>query len=289
MIEEVITVTTEVHTTIEKVWYLWTNPKHIVFWNNASDDWHTPKAENDFRIGGKFTYTMAAKDGSAEFDFEGIYDEIVKHKLISYHIVDGREVKVEFKQVGDTTTIIETFDPESTNPRELQQSGWQSILNNFKSYAENFGKLETLHFEININASVDKVYLAMLDEKIYVEWTSVFNPTSHFKGTWAKGSRIHFLGINSEGKTEGMIGVVKENIPNKFVSIEYIGMLMDGRVITSGLDLEGWIGAHENYTFSTANGMTLLTVDLDANYQFKSYFLKTYPKALAKLKSICEQ
>lgn len=289
MIDNFITVTTVVHTTIEKVWYLWTNPKHIVFWNNASDDWHTPKAVNDFRIGGKFTYTMAAKDGSAEFDFEGIYDEIVKHKLIAYHIVDGREVKVEFKQVGDTTTIIETFDPESINSRELQQSGWQSILDNFKSYAESFGKLETLHFEINIKSSVDKVYSAMLNEKIYMEWTSVFNPTSHYKGTWAKGSRILFLGVSSEGKTEGMIGVVKENIPNKFVSIEYIGMLMDGREITSGLDLEGWVGAHENYTFSTDNGMTLLTVDLDANNQFKTYFLETYPKALAKLKSICEE
>lgn len=288
MVDNFITVTTVVHSTIEKVWYLWTDPKHIVFWNNASDDWHTPKAENDFRIGGKFIYTMAAKDGSSEFDFEGIYDEIVKHKLIAYHIVDGRNVKIEFKQIGDAVTIIESFDPESTNSRELQQSGWQSILDNFKSYAESFGKLETLHFEINIKASVEKVYSAMLDEKIYMEWTSVFNPTSHFKGTWAKGSRIHFLGVSSEGKTEGMIGVVKENIPNKFVSIEYIGMLMDGKEITSGLELEGWIGAHENYTFSTANGMTLLTVDLDVNNQFKSYFLETYPKALEKLKSICE-
>ena len=42
-----ITVETTINAPVEKVWQYWTEPKHIVQWNNASDDWHTPQAEND--------------------------------------------------------------------------------------------------------------------------------------------------------------------------------------------------------------------------------------------------
>jgi len=67
-----ITVETTVKAPVEKVWTYWSEPKHITQWNNASDDWHTPKAENDLRTNGKFKSTMAARDGSMSFDFEGV-------------------------------------------------------------------------------------------------------------------------------------------------------------------------------------------------------------------------
>lgn len=131
-----ITVETSVNVPIEKVWQLWTNPEHIKKWNNASDDWHTPSAENDLRTGGKFLTRMEAKDGSFGFDFGGVYDKVVNNKEIAYTMDDGRKVKVIFESSVNQTKVTETFDPENTNPRELQQSGWQSILDNFKKYAE---------------------------------------------------------------------------------------------------------------------------------------------------------
>jgi hypothetical protein len=48
------------------------------------------------------------------------------------------------------------------------------------------------------------------------------------------------------------------------------------------------VGGHENYSFSGDDRKTTVAVDLDTNQQFKNYFLETYPKALEKLKSICE-
>ncbi|MES2882425.1 MAG: SRPBCC family protein [Bacteroidota bacterium] len=131
-----ITVETAVNAPIEKVWDVWTNPKHIVNWNNASPDWHTPHAENDLRKSGKFTYTMAAKNGSFKFDFEGVYFNVEEHKIIEYTIADGRKVKVNFTALGDNTKVVETFDPENQNSAEMQRAGWQAILNNFKTYAE---------------------------------------------------------------------------------------------------------------------------------------------------------
>jgi len=131
-----ITVEATVAQPREKVWELWTLPEHITKWNNASDDWHTPVAENDLRTGGKFLSRMEAKDGSFGFDFGGIYDEVVDNEVIAYTMSDGRKVRVEFTSEGNQTKVTETFDPEGTNPVEMQRGGWQAILNNFKKYAE---------------------------------------------------------------------------------------------------------------------------------------------------------
>jgi uncharacterized protein YndB with AHSA1/START domain len=125
-----------VHAPIEKVWKLWTSPEHIMHWNNASDDWHTPRADNDLRAGGRFLSRMEAKDGSFGFDFGGVYDEVKINELIAYTLGDGRKVKVTFSTYDNQTLVTEVFEAENTNSTEMQRSGWQSILDNFKKYAE---------------------------------------------------------------------------------------------------------------------------------------------------------
>jgi len=131
-----LTVSTTVNAPITKVWEFWTTPAHIIKWNNASPDWHTPYAENDLTEGARFKSTMAAKDGSMSFDFEGTYTEIVPHQLIAYTLDDHRKVRVEFTTEGESTNIVEAFEAEGTNPIEMQEAGWQAILNNFKKYVE---------------------------------------------------------------------------------------------------------------------------------------------------------
>lgn len=134
-----ISIKTTVKLPVEKAWKYWTEPEHITQWNQASDDWHCPKATNDLRKGGSFSATMAAKDGSFSFDFGGIYDEVVKYKTIAYTLGDGRKVRISFESKGDSTIVTEVFDPEMQNPREMQQAGWQSILDNFRKHAERMG------------------------------------------------------------------------------------------------------------------------------------------------------
>ena len=134
--KEKITVETIVEESMEKVWNAWTQPSHIMLWNNASPDWFTPKAENDLTIGGKFNYRMEAKDGSFGFDFWGIYDKIIPNELISYTTGDDRWVQIEFSSVENGIKIIESFEAESENSIELQKKGWQLILDNFKKYTE---------------------------------------------------------------------------------------------------------------------------------------------------------
>ncbi|MFD1173070.1 SRPBCC family protein [Oceanobacillus picturae] len=131
-----IRVEVTVQAPIDKVWKYWTEPDHIKQWNNASEDWHTPFAENDLRIGGAFVSRMEAKDGSTGFDFGGIYDDVILHEVIAYTMADGRKVNITFKGHEKETEIVETFDSDASHPAEFQQQGWQAILENFKSYVE---------------------------------------------------------------------------------------------------------------------------------------------------------
>ncbi|SDD70371.1 Uncharacterized conserved protein YndB, AHSA1/START domain [Paenibacillus sp. UNCCL117] len=131
-----VTVQTVVQAPVEKVWAYWTEPVHITKWNQPSEDWHAPKAENDLRVGGTFVTRMEAKDGSMGFDFSGVYDVVKQHEEIAYTLGDGRQVQITFVNQGNETKVVEMFDAENTHPVEFQQAGWQAILDNFKSYTE---------------------------------------------------------------------------------------------------------------------------------------------------------
>ena len=131
-----ITVETIVNAPVEKVWTCWTEPVHIMNWNNASPEWHTPHAENDLRVGGHFVSRMEARDGSMGFDFNGDYDVVDLHQRIAYTIEGGRKVDIGFFPDGDSCKVVETFEIETVNSPELQRGGWQAILDNFKHYTE---------------------------------------------------------------------------------------------------------------------------------------------------------
>lgn len=133
---EKITVRATIQAPLEKVWEYFTKPEHITEWNAASEDWHSPRAENDLRMGGNFSYRMEAKDGSEGFDFTGTYNEVVPHERIAYTMDDGRKAEVVFTAEGDGTQVTTTFDPETMNTPEMQRSGWQVILDNFKKHVE---------------------------------------------------------------------------------------------------------------------------------------------------------
>jgi len=131
-----ITISTLVNLPIEIVWKLWIKPVHIKNWNNSSSDWFTPFVKNSLKVGGKFNYRTEARDGSFGFDFEGTYKKIETEKLIEYVLADERNVSINFDKEGNSIRVTETFEPEQENSIESQTNGWQSILDNFKSYAE---------------------------------------------------------------------------------------------------------------------------------------------------------
>lgn len=148
--------------------------------------------------------------------------------------------------------------------------------------------MERQQFKIEINAPAAKVYNTMLGEETYKKWTAVFMPSSYYEGSWEKGQKILFIAVGKDGKREGMMGVIEENIPDKYVSIKYTGVLDGDKEITEGPQVGDWIGAYEIYSFEEQDGKTTLIIDVDVLDEYKEYFEKTYPKALEKLKEISE-
>lgn len=131
-----ISIQATVYSPLSTVWEYWNNPEHIIHWAFASDTWEAPAATNDLRVGGKFVTTMAAKDKSASFDFSGTYTAVELNKHIAYDLDDKRHVEVIFEAFADGVHITVTFEPEEENSLEMQQQGWQSILDNFRKYTE---------------------------------------------------------------------------------------------------------------------------------------------------------
>jgi uncharacterized protein YndB with AHSA1/START domain len=131
-----ITISTNVHVSIRQAWTTWTQPEHITKWNFASPEWECPSASNNPVTGGTFSYRMAAKDGSSGFDFQGVYNQVIPLELLEFTIGE-RAVSVKFEVISDKQTkIIETFEIEDVNSEELQRSGWQAILENYKRHTE---------------------------------------------------------------------------------------------------------------------------------------------------------
>lgn len=131
-----ITVSAIIAANKPKVWDYYTKPEHITKWNFASDDWHCPSASNNMEVGGKYVARMAAKNGSAAFDFEAIYNAIISEESFTYTMPDGRVVDVFFKDDENGTEVTVTFDAENIHSPEMQKAGWQAILNNYKQYTE---------------------------------------------------------------------------------------------------------------------------------------------------------
>ena len=131
-----ITVQVNIEGSVEQVWKFWTSPESISQWNNASDDWHTPYVDNNVKVGATFLWRMEAKDGSFGFDFGGTYKVVKPNEQIQYVLGDDRKVNIDFHSTGSITKVTETFEAESENSLELQQAGWQAILDNFKKFVE---------------------------------------------------------------------------------------------------------------------------------------------------------
>lgn len=151
--------------------------------------------------------------------------------------------------------------------------------------------MQKLKFNKNIHSTAQKVYETMLGLKsksTYEHWTSAFNPTSTYEGNWENGSKIYFVGMDENGKKGGMVSRIEDNQPSKFVSVQHYGFLDGDNEVTTGEQVEKWAGGHENYTFQENNGITTVIVEIDVIEEYLNYFKDTYPKALDKLKEICE-
>lgn len=266
----------------------WTVPDHITRWNAASSDWHTPHAEVDLRAGGTWMARMEARDGSMGFDLIATIVEVREPAYLRYTLEDGRAWDLRFDAVPEGTLVTERFEAEQENPRELQQQGWQAILDRFGRYAEARSREKRLQFREHIARTPQQVHAIMVAPDTYRQWTAEFNPSSRYEGEWSEGKSLRFVGEDPAGNIGGIIGHIRLNEPGVYVSIEHYGLIKDNTEIWSGPEVDGWVGAREDYHFAPEGEGTLLTVVLESTPEFESYFQESWPRALRKLKQVCE-
>jgi uncharacterized protein YndB with AHSA1/START domain len=144
--------------------------------------------------------------------------------------------------------------------------------------------MKTIQFTVAIDADRAKVWDVMLGDATYRKWTADFMEGSYFEGSWEKGERIRFLGPGGGGMT----AVIAENRPRDFVSIKHLGLVENFVDDTESAEAKKWAPAYENYTFTDSGKATKVTVDIDVNDEFEGYMRESWPKALAKLKELCE-
>jgi uncharacterized protein YndB with AHSA1/START domain len=149
-------------------------------------------------------------------------------------------------------------------------------------------RMEKLQYSVEINAPVHQVWTTMLNDETYRQWTSAFEEGSYFEGSWDEGSDIRFYGPDDDGSFGGLVAKVVENRPDEFVSVEYVGQIVDGVEDTTSDEAKQIIGAHENYTFTESDGVTTVTIDLDSDEEWVEMFQEAWPKALSKLKELAE-
>ena len=144
--------------------------------------------------------------------------------------------------------------------------------------------MKSLQFSTRINAHPKIVWDAMIGPDTYKVWTSEFANGCYFEGSWDKGERIRFLAPGGCG----MIAVIEENRPYEFISIKHLGEMKDGVEDTESEAVRAWAPAFENYTFTRDGASTELRIDMQSSPEWEEYMQKAWPKALAKLKDICE-
>lgn len=147
--------------------------------------------------------------------------------------------------------------------------------------------MQKINFSIFIDASREKVWDTMLSKETYKKWTSVFNPTSTFKGDWSKGSKMIFTD-KDENNEDGMVSRIVENIPYEYLSIEHLGIIQNGIEDTTSEQALKWAPAYENYTLNEKDGGTELLIEQDIDENEKETFEKMWPEALETIKKLSE-
>ncbi|MGC6479925.1 MAG: SRPBCC family protein [Flavobacteriaceae bacterium] len=149
--------------------------------------------------------------------------------------------------------------------------------------------MKRLYFKITIQSTAERVFKALTIPELFEAWTAVFDPHSHLKGDWSTGSLVRFLTYDNQGRLCGLLSRVRENIPNRKIHIDHVGILENGVEFFEGPEVDKLKGASDIYHILPQGTQTLLEVETDAIMDLEDYFVRTWPPALQKLKGLCEE
>lgn len=263
-------VSTDVAADPASVWTRFTVPGHIMQWNFASEEWHCPAAENDLRPGGVYRTRMEARDGSQGFDFEGVYDEVVPESRLAYTLTNGRQVKTEFSDQNGRTRVTTTFEPEDSFPIEVQQAGWQAIIDNFRRYVESEPE-RMVREQVTIDTPADTVWSIITHPRYARELGQQFDKNAYVRSDWQLGSAVEFV---YEPERIAATGTISELKPLELIRIDF--------------DFDGF-AYYESFHFSSTEGQTILTAEAGPYTHARDEHATVWSNWLQKVRELSEQ
>jgi hypothetical protein len=146
--------------------------------------------------------------------------------------------------------------------------------------------MKQLTYTATIKAGKQKVWETMLHPTSYKEWVNAAWPGSFFEGKWEEGESLKFMTADRSGTLATLV----EHRPYDYSLASHAAVLNAGGTEDLDSDIaKSWIGTTECYTFTEQKGVTVLSVVLTIYPQWEKMFNDGWPKALAKLKEICER
>lgn len=139
--------------------------------------------------------------------------------------------------------------------------------------------METLEYQIEINAEPEKVWTVLWSDISYRQWTSAFTEGSFYVGTWEEDSIMKFF----DPENNGMYSRVLKNDPNKEMIFLHLGEIFDGVEVP-----QDWGDATESYLLEETEDGTKLTAKIKSSEEFKGFFEDKFPNALKNVKHLSE-
>lgn len=140
--------------------------------------------------------------------------------------------------------------------------------------------MKFLEFEIQINATPEKVWETLFTQDSYKKWASAMNEGTYFEGNWEVGSIMKFL----DPQNNGMYNLVTENIRFKVLGMKHLGWILKGE-----LSPQNWEYSTLNYILEPSENGTLLKGTVNSLDEFVEFFNSKYPQNFEHIKRLAEE
>ncbi|SHL97980.1 Activator of Hsp90 ATPase homolog 1-like protein [Chryseobacterium carnipullorum] len=145
--------------------------------------------------------------------------------------------------------------------------------------------METLSYEIVINASLQRVWDVLWNPETYTEWTQFFGPGCVMKSDWKVGGKTYFL--NEQG--EGMVSTIDSvDEPNQII-FKHLGMVdKEGHEDIHSKEVIDWSGSFEKYILIDLDGKTKLHTEVQVEKEWREHMNIGFTKGLEVVKTLAE-
>ena len=148
--------------------------------------------------------------------------------------------------------------------------------------------METLSYEIIINAPKEKVWGVLWNENTYSEWTKFFNPNSasFMKSDWKVNGKTYFT--NAEGA--GMVSTIDSLEKPDQIVFKHLGMRDEaGNEDTESMEVKQWSGCFEKYFLIDFDGKTKLHAEVQTEKDWEEHMNTGFTKGLQIVKELAEK